>query len=247
MSVHAPVLQLTRRYRARFCAFCGDSLVLVHEIGRFPAFSSRSLSLNKQVSCGLVIANHTEGLPMNDYAEPHFNDEQTVLRARRVVPLKKIEARVRHRRQWFLGTAFALAMILGAASALVASYLKLRNAPQAAIEVADEPDVAPAPVAVATPIPEESATPAVTAKKEPAPKRRIVATQPTLEPIDDPDARQASEAEQLQQVRDAVLYDEWQERRARRVERQRRRADRYNHRDLSNLDEIFEGRRRRRP
>jgi hypothetical protein len=43
-----------------------------------------------------------------------------------------------------------------------------------------------------------------------------------------------------------VLYDQWQERRARRVERrERRRAERYNHRDLSNLDEIFEGRRRR--
>jgi hypothetical protein len=44
-----------------------------------------------------------------------------------------------------------------------------------------------------------------------------------------------------------VLYDEWQERRARRVMRRERRLDRYNHRDLSNLDEIFEGRRRKRP
>jgi hypothetical protein len=41
-----------------------------------------------------------------------------------------------------------------------------------------------------------------------------------------------------------VLFDEWQERRQRRVMRDRRRPDRYNHRDLSNLDEIFEGRRR---
>jgi hypothetical protein len=42
-----------------------------------------------------------------------------------------------------------------------------------------------------------------------------------------------------------VLVDEWQERRARRVwRRERRLRERYNHRDLSNLDEIFEGRRR---
>jgi hypothetical protein len=65
------------------------------------------------------------------------------------------------------------------------------------------------------------------------------------EPIEDRDTRNLSEHEQLDQIRDAVLYDEWQERRARRaMRRERRRAEHYNHRDLSNLDEIFEGRRR---
>jgi len=190
---------------------------------------------------------------MKDYAEPHFNDEQTVLRARRVVPLVKIEAKARHRRQWFLGTAFALAMMLGAGAALVASYVKLRKAPQAATEVAVEPEAESAPVAVVestpspTSTPEEQVaetTPQVTARKEP--KRRTVPAPYDPEPVDDRSVRQANEAEQLQQIRDAVLYDEWQERRARRVERrERRRAERYNHRDLSNLDEIFEGRRRR--
>ncbi|MEN3325505.1 MAG: hypothetical protein V7638_312 [Acidobacteriota bacterium] len=188
---------------------------------------------------------------MKDYSEPHFIDERTILRARRVVPLEKIEAKARHRRQWFLGTAFALAMMLGAGAALVASYVKLRKAPQAAIEVADDPDVAPVTVVESTPnptpTPEEQVaetTPPVTAKKEP--KRRSVPAPYDPEPVDDRNARQANEAEQLQQIRDAVLYDEWQERRARRVQRrERRRADGFNHRDLSNLDEIFEGRRRR--
>ena len=191
---------------------------------------------------------------MKDYIEPHFNDEQTLLSAQRVVPLEKIEAKARHRRQWFLGVAFAIAMMLGAASALVASYLKLRNAPQTVTELAVEPEVTPEPVAVAesapnvAPSPEEEqiaeTTPAVTPKA--APKHRTVPVQDRVEPIDDRDTRQASESERLQQIRDAVLYDEWQERRARRVQRrERRRADRYNHRDLSNLDEIFEGRRRR--
>jgi len=187
---------------------------------------------------------------MKDYAEPHFNDEQTLLSARRVVPLEKIERKARHRRQWLLGVAFALAMVLGAGSALVASYVKLRKAPQAAIEVANDPDVAPVAIAESTPsptpTPEEQVaetTPPVTARKES--KRRPVPAPYDPEPVDDRNERQANEAEQLQQVRDAVLYDQWQERRARRVERQRRRAERYNHRDLSNLDEIFEGRRRR--
>lgn len=192
---------------------------------------------------------------MKDYSEPHFDDERTILSARRVVPLEKIEAKARHRRQWFLGTAFAIAMMLGAGSALVASYVKLRKAPQTATEVAVEPvepDAALAPVAVVestpspTPTPEEQVaetTPPVTARKEP--KRRPIPAPYDPEPLEDRDTRQANEAEQLQQIRDAVLYDEWQERRARRVQRrERRRAERYNHRDLSNLDEIFEGRRR---
>ena len=195
---------------------------------------------------------------MKDYVEPHFDDERTLLSARPVVPLEKIEARARHRRQWFLGGAFAIAMMLGAASALVASYLKLRNAPQVATELSVEPDVAPAPVAVAessptdtpviddaTPEDTDTATPPETPKKESAPKHRAAVVQPDLEPIEDRDTRNMSEHEQLDQIRDAVLYDEWQERRARRaMRRERRRAERYNHRDLSNLDEIFEGRRR---
>ena len=196
---------------------------------------------------------------MKDYAGPHFDDERTLLSARRVVPLEKIEKKARHRRQWFLGGAFALAMMLGAASALVASYLKLRHQPQSATELTAEPDVAPAPVAVAegTPVDapvvatdnenletseEEVTTPA---KREAAPKRKAVAERHDEEPIEERDTRRMSEEDQLQQIRDAVLYDQWEERRARRaLRRERRRAERYNHRDLSNLNEIFEGRRR---
>ena len=59
--------------------------------------------------------------------EPNFDDEQTLLTARPVVPLAKIDAKERSLRHWVLGGAFALAMMLGAASALLASYLKLRN------------------------------------------------------------------------------------------------------------------------
>ena len=66
---------------------------------------------------------------------PHFDDEQTLLSARQVVPLERIETKIRRRRQWFLGGAFAAAMMLGAASALLASYFKLRNVNNAATQV----------------------------------------------------------------------------------------------------------------
>ena len=203
-------------------------------------------------------------------SDPHFDDERTVLRARRVVPLEKINAKTRHRRQWFLGGAFAIAMMLGAASALLASYLKIRNVQNtpAPSEVATQVDVPQAPVAIAGnrpvdepvggvveqtseevtepegSIPEESTT---APKKAPAKKRAVViaAAKPDDDITEPSDTRRMNEDDSLHQIRSAVLYDEWQERRARRaLRRERRRADRMNDRDLSNLDEIFEGRRR---
>lgn len=176
---------------------------------------------------------------------PSFDDERTLQSARRVVPLNEIEGKVRRRRHWFLGGAFAVAMMLGAASALLASYVRLRTAPVAVTNETAEGDVpALAPVAVAAnPAPTESpATEETEPKKEPVAKRRAVVKR-VEEPQDLPDDPRMTEDERLQQIRDAVLYDKWQERRARRVSR-RDRLERYNHRDLSNLDEIFEGRKR---
>lgn len=187
---------------------------------------------------------------------PDFDDERTLLSARQVVPLNEIDAKVRRKRHWFLGGAFALAMVLGAASALVASYLRVRHAPTVASEVS-QPALASAPLAVVgnTPGPTPAESPVTeepagdetlmeeTPKKEPVAKRRAVVKH-TQEPIDLHEDPQMTDDERLQQIRDAVLYDEWQERRARRVYRRQRRLERYNHRDLSNLDEIFEGRKR---
>jgi hypothetical protein len=87
--------------------------------------------------------------------QPNFDDERTVATARPVVPLEKINAKTRHRKQWFLGGAFAIAMMLGAASALLASYFKLRNVQKAPAEVSQEVDVTAAPLVVAeNPVPE---------------------------------------------------------------------------------------------
>ena len=198
--------------------------------------------------------------------EPHFDDERTLLTARPVVPLEKINAKARHRKQWFLGGAFAVAMMLGAASALLASYFKMRNVQRAPVEVSQEVDAPAAALAAAenpppdteTPLVEvqaaeatEEPTPAESTPKKQTPAKRVTAAahQRDDDYINPPnDDRQISEQDELYRIRDSVLYDEWQERRARRaIRRERRRAERYNHRDLSNLDEIFEGRRRPNP
>lgn len=137
-----------------------------------------------------------------------------------------------------------MAMMLGAASALVASYIRTRTAVAPVANETAEGDI-PVPVALAAanPSPTESpATEETEPKKEAVAKRRVVVKR-SEEPQDLPDDPHMTENERLQQIRDAVLYDKWQERRARRVLR-RDRLERYNHRDLSNLDEIFEGRRR---
>jgi hypothetical protein len=176
--------------------------------------------------------------------QPHFDDERTVLSAQPVVPLERLEAKVKHRRRWFLGSAFAVAMLLGAASALVSAYFKLRAAPDPEIQTLSVlPISEPTPETV-LPTPEEQ--PSVTPKRpvQSERKREFADAKP---PVVEPPLR--NEEDELRRIRDAVLVDEWQERRQRRAERraerrERRRAERDSDRDLSNLDEIFEGRRR---
>jgi hypothetical protein len=192
---------------------------------------------------------------------PHFDDRRAELRAQRVVPLDEIRTKLRRRRLGFLGGAFAIALMLGAASALLAIRVKRMTAgtetpqieePETLItaaaqpvpvesepvqesrdepieQVIDEPTEAPA---------ERPAKPIVTATRRQAPlaeRPRIVGT--------NHGGVQPSEDEQLEQIREAVLYEQWQERRARRAARRERR-NRAGDRDLSHLDEIFEGRRR---
>ena len=172
---------------------------------------------------------------------PYFDDERTVLTARPVIPLQQIDTKVKHRRRWFLGGAFAAAMLLGAASALVSAYLKIRNAPDPQIQSLSVLSVPP-------PVVEQ---PAVSVESpKPRPSNRDVADRPASQPTQIVPATRPrlSEDDELRRIRDAVLVDEWQERRQRRVERreerrERRRAQRSG-RDLSHLDEIFEGRRR---
>jgi len=166
--------------------------------------------------------------------QPNFDDERTVLRARPVVPLEALDDKVRHRRRWFLGGAFAVAMFLGAASALLSAYFKMRNVPDPEIQslsVLSLPEDTPV-------IPTVAVTP-----ERPKPRPRNTDRSATLRttqsvPIIQPGL---NEKDALRQIRAAVLTDQWEERRARRVERRERRRAQHNDRDLSNINEIFEG------
>jgi hypothetical protein len=189
---------------------------------------------------GLVIAKFFDEM----VERPYFEDERTVLTARPVTPLQQIDTKVKHRRSWILGGAFAAAMLLGAASALLSAYLKIRNAP--------DPQIQPQSVSLSLiPLPTIELRPE-RPKSRPKGKNIIKADETDLERS--ATRPRLSEDDELRRIRDAVLVDEWQERRQRRVERreerrERRKSDRrdLSHRsgrDLSNLDEIFEGRRR---
>lgn len=168
--------------------------------------------------------------------QPHFADEVTTLTARPVVPLEEIDAKLKHKRRWFLGGAFAVAMLLGAASALLSAYFKFRNIPDPDIQslTVSQP-VAETPVQTVEIIPE---------RPQPRPEKRDVKDKPERmnSPVVQP---RLSEEDELRRIRDAVLVDRWEERRARRVERraERRERRRAQHRDrgLTNIDEIFEG------
>lgn len=183
---------------------------------------------------------------------PRFDDRRVVLRAQRVVPLEEIRTKLRLRRLWLLSGAFAVAIVLGAASALVAVQVKrLTVANQAPL--LEETTTAATVEAQLLPIPVDSLVESAVIEETPSqpPVRRVV-------PAPKPQARLAerprivggdrggvepSEDEQLEQIRDAVLYEQWQERRLRRAARRERR-NRSGDRDLSHVDEIFEGPRR---
>ncbi|HTG88523.1 MAG TPA: hypothetical protein VL907_15850 [Pyrinomonadaceae bacterium] len=197
-------------------------------------------------------------------SSPHFDDRRVVLRAQPVVPLNQIRSKLRLRRLWFLSGAFAVAMMLGAASALVTVRVK-RSAAVADVPQIQEPDDTTPATQYATVENVDSTVADNTAlgdnstaitEEAPAPHRSrpIVSTpnreeeaweqRPRVVGRDrETFGRQPSEDEQLEQIREAVLYEKWQERRARRAARRERR-NRLGERDLSRVDEIFEGTRR---
>lgn len=120
-----------------------------------------------------------------------------------------------------------MAMLLGAATALLAAYFKVRNAPDPEIQS----------LSVTQPEPVVPTVEIVPERPKPKPQSRDYPERAATE-------TRLNEKEELERIRDAVLYDSWEERRARRVERRERRERRraqHRNRDLSNIDEIFEG------
>lgn len=188
---------------------------------------------------------------------PQFDDRRVLQRAQQVVPLAKIRAQHRNRTLWLSG-AFVVAMMLGAASALFTVHIKQRSqitqmnadsAPAAEMSVPESVAAAPVESPADVPIAEaesgaeaEEVVPAVKHEITPKKQQPTTAHRPRMVQSRANEV-QPTEEEQLEQIREAVLYDQWQERRMRRAARRERRNR--GDRDLSHVDEIFEGPRRR--
>lgn len=185
-------------------------------------------------------------------AEPHFDDERTILSAQPVVPLNAV-AKGQSQRRWVLVGAFVIASLLGSAVAL--ALVRLRQ-PDPVNAVATESEAVQEqtqqPVAQ---VPEngvsESETPSeasvveeepedtIPTARAPKPKRHVPATSRPSEP---PQVTISVKTNPSADNGQARLVDQWQERRQRRVNRK----PQNHHSDLFRIREIFEGPRRNR-
>ena len=194
-------------------------------------------------------------------AEPHFDDERTILSAQPVIPLEKVE-NVKTRRAWMFVAAFVVASLLGSAAAL--ALIKIRQAD--AVQVATEPEATEQPVAqvpdekpqVPDEKPESTAsdtTPPVDLAEETqnsdvpvaeAPKRTRETNRRTSEAAPVRVTIRTSKTSSRNDDDEPRLIDQWQERRQRRVNRAKNPGDEHHSTDLFRIREIFEGPRRSR-
>ena len=194
-------------------------------------------------------------------AEPHFDEEWTLLSARQVVPLETLKDTTKRRGKLKLIGAFVGAIVLGAAVALLSIRLEskpLMNGVDAELATDETQPVVEPPQQSDKPLDETSAVAVNPTETAPvvSPKPRETVTEkpknlPERRKADDvgpaPEVTQSVPSEASSESQDtnarAQLVDEWQERRARRV-RPRERSDRMgrHRRGLTRIDEIFEGR-----
>ena len=203
--------------------------------------------------------------PDSDYStvnEPHFDEEWTVLAARPVVPLARLESVNRKKTALKLAGAFAGALLLGALVALASIRLKKDTQAQVITPNATEltqPTVNAAPIEqplaneeekIASEATEnttvtdsEQTSPPVAVTKTPV---RVKVTPKRNESKDSSDVPGASVS--LETIAAEVLSqptktEQWQERRPRRVNFRRRwqQGHARNRRGLTRINEIFEG------
>ena len=194
-------------------------------------------------------------------AEPHFDEEWTLISARQVVPLEKLKDTPKRRGKLKLIGAFVGAIVLGAAVALLSIRLEskpMMNGVDAELATEETQPVVEQYQQSDKPLDETSAVSlnpdetepvvnpkpreTVTEKPKNSPERRKVNDVRPAPEVAQSDPIGASSESQDTEAR-AQLVDEWQERRARRV-RPRERSDRMgrHRRGLTRIDEIFEGR-----
>ena len=183
-------------------------------------------------------------------AEPHFNDERTILSAQPVVPLQTV-VKERRRQGLILVGAFVIACLLGATAAM--ALIRLRQA-RTGSETADRPEVRSAqePEAEAT----TGIEPETPAAEPPADTQSIAQADALSAEEPKPENKKKPKKHALAPASISVvtspsdnsgharLVDQWEEKRQRRVSRPREPMQNNHPGDLFRVREIFEGPRR---
>jgi cytoskeletal protein RodZ len=189
-----------------------------------------------------------------ELAEPHFDEESTLLSARPVVPLRAIEAQARSSRTLVFGLAIAVALMAGALVATIIYKQRGQNPAPTLVEAAvpvSEPTspqtstsseaaaVTPAPVEAKTAIPENEAdiTTPKTRASESAKKPAPLISKSSASARNSTAADEARKARK--ELRRAERADAQLERDARHQARRETRARRAN--GVTRIREIFEG------
>jgi hypothetical protein len=184
--------------------------------------------------------------------EPHFNDERTIRSAQPVVPLQTV-VRERRRHALMLVGAFVIACLLGATAAM--ALIRLR-------QTTTVPATAAAPTAVNSAQPEDdaaTANDAETSAAEPDSESQSIAqadTSASEEPKEEKKKKPKKHAMAPLAITVVTspsantgqprMVDQWEEKRQRRVSRQRDPMQNNHPSDLFRIREIFEGPRRSR-
>ena len=186
--------------------------------------------------------------------EPHFDDERTLLTARRVVPLESVRTQSARRRRWLTAT-ITVAAALGTLTATFAYYRRpvlSTNRPSfgrdaqvavtGVIEEQPEFDIAAVPdesELEESPTVDESevpATPPTVGRNKPRLQRSANVRPSDTEPVAVKDQAPSEDETNDRPVPRRV--DRWEERRERRTERRHRSGGQT---DLFRIDQIFEG------
>lgn len=211
---------------------------------------------DQQGDLDAIMKTNTRELELSDgleLAEPHFDEEATVLSARPVVPLEVVEKKERSGKRWAFAAVIVGALLIGAFSA--AMVYKLRDAEPTT--VAQEDDLTqPAPSAlesgvgaIATAEAPSSQEPVIEEVADKTPAKAPVATvrepvavsrtaRPARPSSDDRDEPTAEERELQKENRRAEKIEK---RRQRRADRQAQRNGDGRSDDLLRIREIFEG------
>ena len=180
--------------------------------------------------------------------EPHFNDERTIRSAQPVIPLNTV-GKERRQRRLLLGAAFVIACLLGSTAAL--ALIRLRQPSVVADEA--ETTVEPKPEDAQ----EQAAQTNMTETSDISlPDGEEVVAEPESTKAKKKAHKQAAAASPIRIVvntspssnGEARMVSQWEEKRQRRVKRDRDPDNRQNHHssDLFRIREIFEGPRRAR-